>query len=231
MLDQETNNAGGAVLIGPNDPSPIDLANGDGRSQVVMCADHATNIIPKGLNGLGLPPEELDRYIALDIGAADVARRLELLFDTPAILASYSRLVIDFNRPRDDHTSVRVIGDSTVIPVNRRLSPMQLYARAAAFFRPYHQAITDAIEARQYGTRCTVVISIHSFTDAAGLPKDTGSTVVSMISAKASASHMPISSKGSLHWCGRMPNDLTVSRRSRERVKSSPMEQAHTTRF
>ena len=156
---------------------------------------------------------------------------MAVLYDATAILAGYSRLVIDFNRPRDDHTSVRVIGDSTVIPVNRRLSPMQYYARAAAFFRPYHQAITDAIEARQYGTRCTVVISIHSYTDAAGLLKDTGSTLVSMFSAKASASHMLISWKRSLHWCRRMPKDLTVSRRSSEHVRSSPMEQAHTTRF
>ena len=118
---------------------------------------------------------------------------LAVLFDATAILAGYSRLVIDFNRPLDDHTSVRVIGDSTVIPVNRRLSPMQLDARADAFFRPYHQAITDAIEARQYGTRCTVVISVHCYIDAAGLPKDTGSKLVSVISAKASASHMLIS--------------------------------------
>lgn len=71
MLDQETNNAGGAVLIGPNDPSPLELVNGDGRSQVVMCADHATNIIPKDHNGLSLPPEELDRHIAVDIGLVD----------------------------------------------------------------------------------------------------------------------------------------------------------------
>ena len=134
MLDQETNNAGGAVLIGPNDPSPFEVVNGDGRSQVVICADHASNIIPEGLNGLGLPPEELDRHIAIDIGAADVARRLAVLFDAPAILAAYSRLVIDCNRPLDDHTSVRVISDGTVIPGNRRLSPMQLDARADAFF-------------------------------------------------------------------------------------------------
>ena len=95
--------------------------------------------------------------------------------------------MIDFNRPRDDHTSVRVIGDSTMTPVNRRLPPMQLDARANVFFRPYHQAITDAIEARQYGTRCTVVISVHYYIDAAGLPKDTGSKLVSVISAKTSA--------------------------------------------
>ena len=71
MLDQEPNTAGGAVLIGPHDPSPIELVNGDGRSQVVMCTDHATNIIPKGPNGLGSPPEELDRHIAVDIGVVD----------------------------------------------------------------------------------------------------------------------------------------------------------------
>ena len=63
---------------------------------------------------------------------------LAVLFDAAAILAGYSRLVIDFNRPLDDHTSVRVISDSTVIPVYRRLSPMQLDARADAFFRLYH---------------------------------------------------------------------------------------------
>ena len=106
-------------LIGPNNPSPVELVNGDGRSQVVMCADHASNIIPKGLNGLSLPPEELDRYIALDIGAADIELRLALLFDTPAILAGYSRLVIDCNRPLDDHTSVRVISDGNMTPGNR----------------------------------------------------------------------------------------------------------------
>ena len=38
---------------------------------------------------------------------------------------------------------------------------MQLDARADAFFRPYHQAITDAIEARQYGTRCPAVPQLH----------------------------------------------------------------------
>ena len=64
---------------------------------------------------------------------------------------------------------------------------MQLDARADVFFRPYHQAITDAIEARQYGTRCTVVISVHCYINAAGLPKDTGSKLVSVISAKAAA--------------------------------------------
>ena len=99
------------------------------------------------------------------------------------------------------------------------------------FFRPYHQAITDAIEARQYGTRYNVVISVHCYIDAAGLPKDTGSKLVSVISAKASAYHMLISWKRSLHWCRRMPKDLTVSRRSSERVRSLPMEQAHTARF
>ena len=88
------------------------------------------------------------------------------------------------------------------------------------FFRPYHQAITDAIEARQYGTLYTVVISVHCYIDAAGLPKDTGSKLVSVISAKASAYHMLISWKRSLHWCRRMPKDLTVSRRSSERVRS-----------
>jgi predicted N-formylglutamate amidohydrolase len=123
-----------------------------------------SSVAPKSLGTLGIDPSEFDLHIAVDIGAADVARRLAQAFDAPAILAGYSRLVIDYNRPLDDHTSVPVISDGTVIPGNRRLTSAEQDARANAFFWPYHRATATAIAGRRDGERCPVVLSIHSYT-------------------------------------------------------------------
>ncbi|MDB2626847.1 hypothetical protein N9Y64_05730 [Alphaproteobacteria bacterium] len=41
------------------------------RRFLIIC-DHASNFVPPELNALGLPPEELNRHIAYDIGALGV---------------------------------------------------------------------------------------------------------------------------------------------------------------
>ncbi len=164
MLENSTTATGSESLIGPDDSPPFELVNEGGKAQIVICSDHAAGAVPQALATLGLDPSEFNRHIALDIGAADVARRLAARFDAPAVLAGYSRLVIDCNRPLDDHTSVRVISDGTVIPGNRHLSSETLDARANAVFWPYHRAIAGAIATRRDGPRCPVVLSIHSYT-------------------------------------------------------------------
>lgn len=164
MLENATTATSPELLLGPEDPPAFELFNEDGKAQIVICSDHAGRAVPRALATLGLDASEFDRHIALDIGAADVARRLAERFDAPAVLAGYSRLVIDCNRPLDDHTSVRVISDGTVIPGNRNLAPEALDARANAVFWPYHRAIAATIAARRDGRRCPVILSIHSYT-------------------------------------------------------------------
>lgn len=164
MLENETFGTSNASLLSTEDPPPFESVNPSRKAQLVICCDHAAKAVPKSMGTLGLEASEFDRHIAVDIGAADVARRLAQRFDAPAILAGYSRLVIDYNRPLDDHTSVRVISDGTVIPGNRRLSPGDLDARANAFFWPYHRAIARAVSERREGERCPVLLSIHSYT-------------------------------------------------------------------
>ena len=95
MLENETFGAAGIELIGAQDPPPLELVNPAGKAQIVICSDHASSVAPKSLGTLGLDTSEFDSHIAVDIGAADVARRLAQAFDAPAILAGYSRLVID----------------------------------------------------------------------------------------------------------------------------------------
>ena len=79
---------------------------------VVTC-DHASNRVPETVAGgdLGLPPEDMARHIAYDIGAAGLARALGAALDSPVILSDFSRLVIDPNRGEDDTTLCMKIYD------------------------------------------------------------------------------------------------------------------------
>ena len=111
----------GGWLLGPDDPPPAELVNLDGAAPVVFLCDHASNRVPRALDSLGLPPAELERHIAWDIGAAAITRRLAAHFDAPAVLAGYSRLVIDCNRRLEDEQSILSLSDGTPIPGNRDL--------------------------------------------------------------------------------------------------------------
>ena len=77
-------------------------------------------MIPKILGDLGLDAGQRRRHIAWDIGIAEVTRRLANLLDAPAVLAGYSRLVIDCNRQLEDPTSIAQESDDVAVPGNRR---------------------------------------------------------------------------------------------------------------
>jgi predicted N-formylglutamate amidohydrolase len=141
-----------------------EIIEGDTRSGVLVLCDHASNAIPAEFDGLGLPATELERHIAHDIGAADVARALAHRLGAPAVLSRFSRLLIDPNRGRDDPTLVMRIADGAVVPGNAAIDEAGIEARVERFYLPYHRAITAAIEASLKAGVVPAVISIHSFT-------------------------------------------------------------------
>lgn len=151
-------------LLGPDDPPPFATANPAGRAPALLVADHAGRAFPASLGRLGLGEAPLDRHIAYDIGVAWMTRRLADLLDAPALIHSYSRLLLDPNRTLDDPTSICAISDGVVIPGNRRVAPDDAAARAAAFFHPYHDAIEAAVERLVAGGVAPAVIAMHSFT-------------------------------------------------------------------
>ena len=81
-------------------------------------ADHARRELPEEYGGLGLPAEEFQRHIAYDIGVEAVTRELAALLGAPAVLANFSRLLIDPNRGEDDPTLIRQLYDGTIVPGN-----------------------------------------------------------------------------------------------------------------
>ncbi len=136
---------------------------GEGRpGRWLVTCDHATNHVPGWVAGgdLGLPPAEMARHIAWDIGALGVARALGRLLDSPVIWAGFSRLVIDPNRGEDDPTLVMRLYDGTVIPANRHIDAAGIEARLARLYRPYHAALA-ALAARRGDC---AICAVHSFT-------------------------------------------------------------------
>ncbi len=151
-------------LIGPDDPPPVELLNPLGPMQLLLVCDHASRNFPAAMNQLGLDDLALDRHIAWDIGAGPVTRLLAERFGAPAVLAGYSRLIVDYNRKLDDPTAFPEISDGIVVPGNQGLSEEDMVRRVISFYEPYHDAVAARIEhALQAGT-VPALISIHSFT-------------------------------------------------------------------
>ncbi len=153
-------------LLEPGDPAPVAIVNESGAAPLILIADHAGRAFPRRLGTLGLAPDQLDRHIAWDIGIGDLTRHMAAALDAPALLATYSRLVIDCNRRLDDPTSIAQESDGIMIPGNRHLAPAARSARAADIFAPYHAAIERAIAAKRRTGRAPVLLSLHSFTPA-----------------------------------------------------------------
>ena len=151
-------------LIAVDEPAPFSIERPHGSSPFVLICDHAGRRIPRALGDLGVPAAELVRHIAWDIGAAGVAAHLSALLDACLIAQTYSRLVIDCNRPLDAPGSIVTRSEATDIPGNIGLARDVAEARAREIFMPYHARIVEELDRRR--DRPVILVSVHSFTPA-----------------------------------------------------------------
>jgi predicted N-formylglutamate amidohydrolase len=151
-------------LLADDEPPPCESFNTEGAAPILLICDHASRRVPRRLNDLGLDQSELSRHIGWDIGAADVTRHMALQLDAPALLAGYSRLVVDCNRHLHDPTSMRPVSDGTPIPGNAALSPADREARVQALYEPYHRAIAQRLDEFAGHAVAPALLSIHSCT-------------------------------------------------------------------
>ncbi len=142
----------------------VETIAGNPAQRLLLLADHASNRLPPGYGGLGLPAAELERHIAYDIGAAALTRGLAARLGAPAMLAGFSRLLIDPNRGEDDPTLLMRLSDGAVVPGNARADAAERDRRIAAFYAPYHQAVAAAIAAIAARGLVPLILSVHSFT-------------------------------------------------------------------
>jgi predicted N-formylglutamate amidohydrolase len=144
--------------------SPVEVFNAQGASPLVLLCEHASNYVPDAYERLGLTPEDLNRHIAWDLGAAEVTRHLSDALQAPAFLGTYSRLLIDLNRPLTAPDSIVVLSEDTPIPGNKMVSNEERRQRHEMIFNPFHALVSQTLGDRQNRGIATLLVSIHSFT-------------------------------------------------------------------
>ena len=163
MVQNLANPACGWTLT-PQDPPVASVLNRQARAPYVVLADHGGRAIPEALHNLGLPDSALERHIAYDIGALELAKALSASLDAPLVWANYSRLVVDVNRTEASATLIPQVSDGQHIPGNQSLTSAHIDARKELLLRPYHQAIQALLAERADNGLFSAVISVHSFT-------------------------------------------------------------------
>ncbi|SON57226.1 N-formylglutamate deformylase [Hartmannibacter diazotrophicus] len=143
---------------------PVEVIEGDLSRGLLLLCDHASNRLPPDYGDLGLPAAEFARHIAYDIGAAALTRALARGLGAPALMTTYSRLLIDPNRGEDDPTLLMRLSDGAVIPGNRYADAAERERRLQRFHRPYHLRIDAMLDEMLALGTVPVIIAIHSFT-------------------------------------------------------------------
>ena len=152
-------------LLAPDEPGPFEIYNPTGQAPLVIVSDHASRRVPRALNDLGLAREHFDMHIAYDIGGDMITRRLADRLDARAVMATYSRLVVDLNRQPGDPGCIPEISDAIPIPANQGLSEAQERQRIETFHTPYHEAVNREIASVwRRDQRPPALFSVHSFT-------------------------------------------------------------------
>lgn len=148
----------------PAPEASVEVIDGDLKSGVLILCDHASNAMPAEYGDLGMPASELERHIAYDIGAAAMTRAMAKALGAPALLTSFSRLLIDPNRGRDDPTLVMRLSDGAIVPGNARVDDEEVERRLRRFYDPYDRAITAVLDRFAAAGIAPAIVSNHSFT-------------------------------------------------------------------
>ncbi|MCO6055750.1 N-formylglutamate amidohydrolase [Pseudomonas sp. MOB-449] len=151
---------------------PFRLINPQGSSPVLLVCEHASCFIPHELEQLGLDDVAACDHIAWDIGALALAESLSARLDAPLLVAGYSRLLIDLNRPLAAPDSIPDHSEIYPIPGNRGMSAATRAERQACLFEPFHRQLAELVEQRLAAGRPLRLVGVHSFTPSyRGVPR------------------------------------------------------------
>ena len=158
----ELPNLNNNLLLTPDDPHPVEIFRVENSSPVLIVCDHAGNAVPKKLQQLMPKPEDMNRHIAIDVGARAVAQIVARVLNSNLIMQRYSRLVIDMNRPLNSPELCPEVSDGTPVLFNQNLTDNQKKSRVAEIFETYHNSIAGIIGESENPPKA--LVAIHSFT-------------------------------------------------------------------
>ena len=126
---------------------------------LVLASEHASAALPSPWKWSAEDEWLLPTHWASDLGAAELTRELAAALGAAAVLARFSRLLIDPNRPLESATLLRTHADGREVALNRRIATADADERVG-YWRAYH----DELDRVLGGERAGVVLSVHSYT-------------------------------------------------------------------
>ncbi len=141
----------------------------DGGGPLVISCEHASNRVPAPLRAGPGDRTWLGTHWGWDIGARSFSLELARLTGASALLARFSRLVCDANRPPEHPDLVRKEIEAHRLGFNRRLDDPELRRRLELYHHPYHQELDRLTAATVARGRGCLLLSVHSFTPVWGV--------------------------------------------------------------
>jgi predicted N-formylglutamate amidohydrolase len=151
-------------LLSAGEPQPYFVMHPASEAPLVLACDHASDRFPKVLGNLGLDPFARRCHLAVDIGAGPLTEYVADSLGATAVLAQYSRLVVDCNRDLKDASAFLEYGDGIPVPGNRGLDAAEKLRRAETIYEPYHAAIDTELDRLAALQVEPLFIGVHSFT-------------------------------------------------------------------
>ena len=100
-----------------------ELVAGNPNASVFFSCEHASQEMPPGWEWDPRDERLIDTHWAYDLGAAELTHELAARYDAGAILARFSRLLIDPNREPESDTLFRNIADGESVYMNVGVTP------------------------------------------------------------------------------------------------------------
>lgn len=147
------------------------VINAQGSAPICLVCEHAGAGIPDGLADLGLATFDRYSHAVWDIGAVGLAIAMAQKLGAPLVIAPWSRLVYDLNRPPEAPDAMPERTERITIPGNRNLSPDQRAARTRELYHPFHATVSRVLDTF---AAPPAFVTVHSFTPVwNGVPRDT----------------------------------------------------------
>lgn len=163
-LTPEAQNERSQRLLAADEPGPFQILNPLSEAPILLVCDHASCRFPKSLGDMGLDPFARRCHLAVDIGAGPLTERLAASLGVTAVLAQYSRLIVDCNRQLMDPGAYLQFGDGILVPGNRNLHQPDKDLRAQTIYWPYHNAVDQQVQRLSSLGPPPAFIAVHSFT-------------------------------------------------------------------
>jgi predicted N-formylglutamate amidohydrolase len=127
--------------------------------RLLLTCEHASERFPAPFTWPAGDASLRGTHWAFDLGAEDLCRDLARAFLSTAILARFSRLIADPNRPEDAADLFRKVADGRPVHLNAAITATERRARMKLWTR-YH----DAVDVEVRNSTAPLLLSVHTFT-------------------------------------------------------------------